>query len=174
MLLGQQGGYTTYPFFLCLWDSRAKTKRWEQEEWPERKEFTPGEKNILNQALVDSSKVLLSPLHIKLGLIKHYVISQDKHVASFGYICQKFPALSNEKLKAGIFDGPKIRQLMKNKKFIETMNQDKKEGWIAFRKVVSNVLGNTKSPDYKELVKNLLCAFRKLGCDMSDESTLSS
>ena len=40
----------------------------------------------------------------------------------------KIPALSNEKLKAGIFDGPKIRQLMKDKKFIETMNQDEKEG----------------------------------------------
>ena len=30
-LLGQQGGYTKYPCFLCLWDSRAKNKRWEQK-----------------------------------------------------------------------------------------------------------------------------------------------
>ena len=75
MLLGQQGSYTKYPCFLCLWDSRAKTKHWEQEQWPERKEFTPGEKNILNQALVDPSKVLLPPLHIKLGLMQQYVKS---------------------------------------------------------------------------------------------------
>ena len=33
MLLGQQGGYTKYPCFLCLWDSRAKTKHSEQEQW---------------------------------------------------------------------------------------------------------------------------------------------
>ena len=26
MLLGQQGSYTKYPCFLCLWDSRSKTK----------------------------------------------------------------------------------------------------------------------------------------------------
>ena len=61
-----------------------------------------------------------------------YVKSLDKHGSCFGYICQKFPALSNEKLKAGIFDGPKIRQLMKDKESIETMKQDEKEdgyGW---------------------------------------------
>ena len=106
MLLGQKGGYTKYPCFLCLWDSRGKTKHWEQEKWPERKEFTPGEKNILNEA-----KVLLPSLHIKLGLMKQYVKSLDKHGPCFGYIRQKFPALSNEKLKTEIFDGPKIRQL---------------------------------------------------------------
>ena len=90
MLLGQQSGYTKHPCFLFLWDSRGKTKHWEQEQWPEKKEFTPGEKNILNEA-----KVLLPSLHIKLGLMKQYVKSLDKHGACFGYICQKFPALSN-------------------------------------------------------------------------------
>ena len=40
----------------------------------------------------------------------------------------------------------------------------KKVGWLlAF--VVSNVLGNTKSPNYKDFVKNWLCAFQKLGCN---------
>jgi len=84
-----------------------------------------------------------------------------------GIFAKKFPALINEKLKAGIFDGPKIRQLMKDKEFIETMNQDEKEGWMAFGQVVSNFLNNTKSPNYKELVRNLYCAFQKLGCNMS-------
>ena len=45
---------------------------------------------------------------------------------------------------------------MKDKKFIETMNQDEKEDWMAFKQVVSNFLGNTKSLNYKKLVKNLL------------------
>ena len=39
----------------------------------------------------------------------------------------------------------------------------KKLGWL----LVSNFLSNTKSPNYKELVKNLLCAFQKLGFNMS-------
>ena len=36
LLLGQQSGYTKYPCFLCLWDSRARQKHWVQKEWPIR------------------------------------------------------------------------------------------------------------------------------------------
>ena len=36
-LLGQQGEYTKYQCFLCLWDSRAKGRHWEQKLWPVRK-----------------------------------------------------------------------------------------------------------------------------------------
>ena len=32
MLLGQQGRYTKYPCFLCLWDSRAKNEHWIREQ----------------------------------------------------------------------------------------------------------------------------------------------
>ena len=35
-LFGQQGGYTKYSCFLCLWDSRAKDKHWTQKNWPVR------------------------------------------------------------------------------------------------------------------------------------------
>jgi hypothetical protein len=64
MLLGQQAGYTKYPCFLCEWDSRAQSKHWEQKQWQ------PGNKNILCQSLVDRRKLVLPPLHIKLGIMK--------------------------------------------------------------------------------------------------------
>ena len=38
---------------------------------------------------------------------------------------------------------------------------------MAFRQVVSSFLGNTKSPNYNELVKYLLCAVQKPGCKIS-------
>ena len=44
LLLGQQSGYTKYPCFLCLWDSRARQKHWVQKEWPIRKEINVGDK----------------------------------------------------------------------------------------------------------------------------------
>ena len=47
------------------------------------------------------------------------------------------------------------------------MSPKKKNGWIAFNQVVNNFLGNTKSPEYKEIVKTLLDNFPKLGCNMS-------
>ena len=32
MLLDQHGGYTKYPCFWCLWDSKAKNKHWIREK----------------------------------------------------------------------------------------------------------------------------------------------
>ena len=36
------------------------------------------------------------------------------------------------------------------------MNPEEKNGWIAFSQVVNNFLGNSKSPEYKEIVKTSL------------------
>ena len=40
--------------------------------------------------------------------MKQIVKALDKDGDCFQYICQSFPSLSNEKLKAGIFDGRQI------------------------------------------------------------------
>lgn len=117
MLLGQQGGYTKFPCFICEWDSRAREKHWTQKEWPSRKSLTPGNKNIMRSSLVDPKKVLLPPLHIKLGLMKQFVKALDKSGQCFKYLCEKFPALSDAKLKEGIFIGPQIRILCKERDF---------------------------------------------------------
>jgi len=29
-------GYTNFPCFLCLWDSRAHQEHWTKESWPKR------------------------------------------------------------------------------------------------------------------------------------------
>ena len=47
MLLGQQAGYTKFPCFLCVWDSRARNLYWIQELWPSRDSLTPGTKKHL-------------------------------------------------------------------------------------------------------------------------------
>jgi hypothetical protein len=70
MLLCQQAAYTNYPFFMCEWDSRARSQHWEQKP---RTSLDSGSKNVLRKSLVDQKKILLSPLHIKLGIIKQFV-----------------------------------------------------------------------------------------------------
>ena len=165
--VGSTRGYTKYPCVLCLWDSRANNEHWIREQWPKRNEFTVGEMNIRNESLVPPDKVILPPLHIKLGLMKQYVKSLDKGGECFKYIFQKFSFLSYEKIKAGVFDRPKMRQLLKDKEFIETMSPEEKNGWIAFSQIVNNFLGNTKSLKCKKIVQNLLDNFHKLVCNMS-------
>lgn len=167
ILLGQQGGYTKYPCFLCLWDSRAKQLHWTKTDWPPRDSLTPGEKNVINTTLVPPEKVLLPPLHIKLGLIKQFVKSLPRDGDCFRYLCSKFPKLSEAKLKEGVFTGPDIRKLLTDPLFLETMGDKEKEAWDSFKNVVHKFLGNTKDPDYKTIVQRMLAAYEAQGCNMS-------
>lgn len=43
------------------------------------------------------------------------------------YICQTFPSCRIEKLKAGILDGPQIRNLVKDPNFTTSMTETKSE-----------------------------------------------
>ena len=105
-LLRLQGGYTKFPCFLCLWDSKARTEHWIKKDWPRRKELISGYLNVLAPPLVEHSKNMFLPLYIKLGITKQFVKALEEDGDCFKCICMKFPGLTTEKLKAGIFDGP--------------------------------------------------------------------
>lgn len=167
LLLGQQSGYTKFPCFLCEWDSRDRNLHWVQKEWPSRNTLNVGEKNVIRPSLVDRDKVLLPPLHIKLGLMKQFVKALSNDGACFKWLCQKFPSLSEAKLKEGIFTGPDIRKLISDTEFDNTMNDLERQAWVSFKEVVCKFLGNNKDPDYEEIVRNLLVHYKELGCNMS-------
>jgi len=136
-------------------------------DWPARQIFELGKKNIINKPLVEPSKVLLPPLHIKLGLMKQFVKALNKEGECFEYLEIKFPRISVAKLKEGIFNGPQIRTLLKDEAFVGTMNNEEKAAWINFVNVVKNFLGNHRSENYKKLVDDLLHNYRQLGCLMN-------
>lgn len=167
ILLGQQSGYTKFPCFICLWDSRAKQEHWVRKKWDLRENIEPGKQNIIHNALVARDKIILPPLHIKLGIMKQFVKSLDRDGSCFTYICQKFPQLTMEKIKAGIFDGPQIRQLTKDSQFKNSMTELELKAWTAFVSVMQNFLGNKKSENYIELVEDLLLQLKNMGCNMS-------
>ena len=114
-LLGQQHGFTKFPCYLCMWDSRARDKHWTQKEWPIRETLEAGMPNILHDPIVSRDKVIFPPLHIKLGLMKQFVKALSSDGECFQYIVSAFPALSIEKIKADVFDGPQIRALVRDK-----------------------------------------------------------
>lgn len=167
ILLGQQSGYTKYPCFICLWDSRDSKNHYKQKVWAKRKEITPGSKNVIREPLVDRNKILLPPLHIKLGLMKQFVKALDEEGECFQYLGRMFPQLSYAKLKAGIFDGPQIRTVLRDPDFTNSMTSVQKAAWVSFKKVTENFLGNHKSPIYKEIVHEMVANYRKMGCHMS-------
>ena len=73
--------------------------------------------NVQNQPLVELSEILLSSMHLKLGLTKNSVKTMNQEEAAFTYLREKFPRLSEAKLKKGIFNGPQIRDLINDEYF---------------------------------------------------------
>ena len=167
LLLGMQLGYTKYCCFLCEWDSRDKKNHYVKKEWPKRTELVPGLKNIINPPLVDPDKIYLPPLHIKLGLMKNFVKGMDKTGSGFTYVRNKFPSISDAKIKEGIFVGPQIRKLFQDVEFDKNLNTVEKTAWLSFKRICKDFLGNRKSENYQEIVNDLLTSYKAMGCNMS-------
>ncbi|EFN65112.1 hypothetical protein EAG_00443, partial [Camponotus floridanus] len=53
IILDLQSGYTKYPCFLCLWDSRDRVNHYEKKVWQAREGLEPGNQNVLRQPLID-------------------------------------------------------------------------------------------------------------------------
>jgi len=120
--------------------------------------------NVENQPLVELSKILLPTMHLKLGLTTNSVKAMNQEEAAFTYLREKFPILSDAKLKEGIFIGPQIRDVIKFDKLVQS---DEKVIWESFKFVVNGFLGNRRAQNYEDLVNNLLQSYQKLGCNMS-------
>lgn len=167
ILLGMQGGFTKFPCFICLWDSRARKLHYTDHVWPLREELKVGDHNVVAEALVPREKIIFPFLHIKLGLMKQFVKALNREQECFQYIVASFPELSAEKVKAGIFTGPQIRKLVNDPNFTPTMTDLEKNAWTAFVNVQKNLLGNHKSPEFVMMAKAMSAAFKDLGANMS-------
>ncbi|KAI6648986.1 hypothetical protein LOD99_6869 [Oopsacas minuta] len=167
LLLGQQGGYTKYPCFLCLWDSRADARHYFQKVWSHRDHLVSGSHNVIQEPLVDSNDVLLPPLHIKLGLMKNFVKALPKESRGFLYLVEKFPAISDAKIKGGIFVGPQIREQFKDDEFLKKLNSLERKAWLSFRDEVEGFLGNHKVDNYADIVERLIENYKMLVARMS-------
>lgn len=167
LLLGMQLGYTKYCCFICEWDSRDRASHYCKSDWGTRGTLQPGVKNVQHEPLVDPKRILLPPLHIKLGLMKSFVKRMNQEDAAYKYLRGKFPRLSDAKVKEGVFIGPQIRDLFRDQHFDEVLQGDEKAAWESLKSVCSQFLGKRRATNYKELVANLLLCYQKLGCNMS-------
>ena len=82
---------------------------------------------MCNTALAEWHKILLPPLHIKLGLMKNFVKAIDRTGPTFKYVAEKFPRLSEAKIKEGVFVGPQISKLFRDDMFNNLLKGDEKK-----------------------------------------------
>ena len=152
---------------LCLWDSRARSEHYIIKHWPPRLLPTPGQHNIANMALVPQEKIILLPLHIKLGLFKQFVKAFNKESPVFQFLQKNFPKLSEAKIKEGVFVGPQIRKLVLNDQFDKILHGNELDAWISIKKVCKTFLGCHRSEDFREVIAEMLNNYKTLGCKMS-------
>ena len=129
--------------------------------------MTVKEAKIVNEPLVPTDKIIIPPLHIKLGLMKQFVKILPVDGCCFTYICNFFPGMSDEKLKEGVYNSPQTQKIMWDPGFVESMTIVESATWTSFSQVIKNFLGNTTAGNYLELVEDMLFNFQNLGVKMS-------
>jgi hypothetical protein len=82
--------------------------------------------------------------------MKHFVKALDKSGSCFQYLGRKFAALSEAKVKEGMFDGPQIRQLIKDTAFTDTMSDTKRGACNAFKDVLRSSTEMQKTRSVKK------------------------
>ena len=85
---------------------------------------------------------------------------------AFTYLCGKFPRLTFEKVKAGVY-GPQIRQLFNDQQSEVVLSDEEKAAWQSLEKVSNGILGNFNTANFSELVQDLVDSYKQLECNMS-------
>jgi hypothetical protein len=99
--------------------------------------------------------------------VKSFVRRMNQEGEAYKYVRGNVPPLSDAKFKEVIFVGPQIRELFRDHQFDETLHGDKKAAWGSFKCVCLQFLGINRTPNYKELVNELLSCYEELGCNIS-------
>jgi hypothetical protein len=79
----------------------------------------------------------------------------------------KFPNVSDTKIKVGIFIGPHIWELMQDKQFNENLNETERNAWLSFERICKDFVRNHKAANCQDVVQDLLTSYRFMGCNMS-------
>ena len=86
---------------------------------------------------------------------------------AFQYLLEKLPQISDSRIKEGIFAGPQIKDLKKDKNFEALLRGTEKAACEVLNGVADNFLGKHKTPNNRKLLENVLETITNMGCNMS-------
>jgi hypothetical protein len=67
--------------------------------------------------------------------MKNFMKALDSNCPAFLFLCQKFPRLNTEKIKAGVFIGPQMHQLFRDPQLDLAVSNVEKAAWNVFQHV---------------------------------------
>lgn len=72
-----------------------------KHDWSARCQSVNGDKNLIRSPLVPKDKIILPPLHIKLGIVKNFIKTIAKNSDVLECLQKIFPGLSQAKISNG-------------------------------------------------------------------------
>jgi hypothetical protein len=87
----------------------------------------------------------MPPSYLQLDLKIKSVKGMDETGRGLEYVRNKFPKVSDAKIKEGIFVGLQIRELMQGKQFEEDLNETERNAWLQLKTIRKDFLGNHKA-----------------------------
>jgi len=104
-----------------------------------------------------SRENLSAPFVHKAGPHENFVKGMDKTGHGFEYVRNKFPNVSDAKIKDSIFIGPQIKELMQGKQLDEDLIETERNAWLSFKRMCKDL--------YQEVVQDLLTLYKAMGCN---------
>lgn len=103
ILMGLRQGYSKHQCFLCLWEGRKNDLHYDySHKWAPRNRFKIGEASQEKEPLVkDRSKILLPPLHIKLGLVRNFTMKLHRDGVAYECLLKIMKKLGVSAAKVG-------------------------------------------------------------------------
>ncbi|GAB0086386.1 uncharacterized protein DMENIID0001_004390 [Sergentomyia squamirostris] len=167
-LMGIKPGFPKHMCHLCLWDSRDRKQHYVLKDWPKRSEFIVGQGSVVQPNVVPPEKIMMAPLHIKLGLVKNFQKNLHKvESPAFDRYRDIFNFFTPAKQLECNLTGPQIRKIFGDGIFDGLLRPNERRGWTALQTVCSNFLGNSMSSNSGEIVGELMDSFRDLGVSHS-------
>lgn len=109
IVLSQLIKFTKISCSICTWDSCDRPNHYNRKIWPLRKNSALRTMDIIEEKLVDASKILLLPLHMKLGLMKQFIKALEvRNSNNLQYLFKILAKLFEAKIKEGVFGGFQI------------------------------------------------------------------
>lgn len=176
--LGEGGASSHMPCFLCLWPQHSNKTNFEQKSWPPRSRFVVNEDSLKYLPLVNSSKIRLPTLHIKLGLFSSFIRTfgwikyssnkkkEYKYYSIAEYLLKRHKFTSAQ-LNDGSITGGRINTLQADLNFERKLPRIAKQAWIAFREFSHSFFGTIRQSDWQDKLNVMLDKFQKLGVKIS-------
>jgi hypothetical protein len=84
----------------------------------------------------------------------------DQNNSGFMYLKNKFPRISDAKIKENVFVGPHIGELIQDVKFADQLSEVEKSAWKSFKKAL---FLNNNAENYRDMVADLVQSYKAKG-----------